>query len=81
MLWEKIGGRIPIKDGTHKEINTVYDILILIGSLVSYPNMLFVTRENKLHESFKLSGMPNQILTLPDYLIMLGANKIKLIGY
>ena len=81
LFWEKVAGRIPMKDGTHKEINTLYDIMILIGGLVSYPNMLFVTREIKLHESFKASGMKNQIIDLPDYLSRLGAIGINLIGY
>jgi len=81
-FWEKVADpRIGIQDATHKEINTFYDLMILIGSLVAHPDMIFVTRENQIVDSFARSGVPGQILTLPDYFTHIGVTGVPLHRY
>jgi hypothetical protein len=81
-FWEKVADpKIAIINSTHKEINTFYDLMILIGSLVAYPDILFVTREKQIIDSFAKSEVPGQILTLPDYFTHVGVTGVALHRY
>ncbi len=80
-FWEKLANGIAIQDGSHKEINTLYDIMILIGGLISYPDSIFVTREKQIIDSFKKGGMSHKVMDLPSYLAHLKLSSIQLKRY